>query len=184
MGRLEALTEGAEPQSRFERLYRAHHREVLAYCMRRTNRADAEEVASEVFAVAWRRIDDLPSGDRALPWLYGVARKTLANRWRANRRRRNLVGRLEGLGVDAPTPPDVVVLQRLENRLAQQALARLNERDQEVLRLATWEKLSQRDIGAVLGVSEQAVAQRVSRARRRLAREFDRLQVVGKGVTA
>ncbi len=184
MGRLEALTEGASPQSRFERLYRAHHREVLAYCIRRANRADAEEVASEVFAIAWRRIEDVPPGDRARPWLYGVARKTLANRWRAVRRRRSLVGRLEGLGADTSPPPDVVVLQRLENRLARQALARLSEPDQEVLRLATWEKLSQRDIGAVLGISEQAVSQRVSRARRRLAREFDKLQVIGKGVTA
>lgn len=183
MARLQSASGGATPASRFDRLYRAHHREVLAYCMRRANRADAEEVASEVFAIAWRRLEDVPTGDGALPWLFGVARKTLANRWRAIRRRRRLLDRLRGLGPDAPAPPELVVLRRVEHRLALEALGRLGERDQEVLRLAAWEKLSHRDIGRALGCSEQAAAQRVSRARKRLARELGRLHVDVKGVT-
>ena len=60
-------------EQQFEALYRAHAADVLAYCARRTNREEAKDAASEVFVVALRRIDDIPAGDRALPWLYGVA---------------------------------------------------------------------------------------------------------------
>ena len=38
------------------------------------------EVIAEVFVVAWRRLDELP--DPVLPWLYGAARRVLANEFR------------------------------------------------------------------------------------------------------
>ncbi len=40
---------------RFEALYRSHYLSILAYCVRRLSRADAEDAAAEVFEVAWRR---------------------------------------------------------------------------------------------------------------------------------
>jgi RNA polymerase sigma-70 factor (ECF subfamily) len=64
-------------ESWFDRLYGQHRRNVLAYCARRAAPADADDAAAEVFAVAWRRRDDIPGGDRELPWLYGVARNIL-----------------------------------------------------------------------------------------------------------
>jgi RNA polymerase sigma-70 factor (ECF subfamily) len=42
---------------------------------------------AETFTVAWRRIADVPSGQDARAWLYGVARRVLANHDRAIRRR-------------------------------------------------------------------------------------------------
>jgi DNA-directed RNA polymerase specialized sigma24 family protein len=53
----------------FDNLYERYHRPILAYCLRRTSRADAHEAANETFTVAWRRYADLPPVDEALPWL-------------------------------------------------------------------------------------------------------------------
>src|SRR5205085_11905175 len=68
-----------------EDLYRAHARHVLAYALRRTDTATADDVVSEVFLIVERRLADVP-GD-ALPWLYGVARRVLANQRRSDGRR-------------------------------------------------------------------------------------------------
>ena len=40
-------------------------------------------MVAETFTVAWRRLEDVPTGDGALPWLLATARKQLANRRRS-----------------------------------------------------------------------------------------------------
>lgn len=52
------------------------------------------------------------------------------------------------------------------------ALGRLRPDDQELLRLVAWEELDHRAIGLVLGISSNAVAIRLLRARRRFAEEL------------
>ena len=48
--------------ARFDALFSAHQRHVLAYAMRRTSTpADAEDVAAETFTIAWRKLDAIPS---------------------------------------------------------------------------------------------------------------------------
>jgi RNA polymerase sigma-70 factor (ECF subfamily) len=67
---------------RFEQIYAEHREAVRAYVRRRAPEGLVDDVVSDVFVVCLRRIDDVPADP--LPWLYGVARKTLAN----ERRRR------------------------------------------------------------------------------------------------
>jgi RNA polymerase sigma-70 factor, ECF subfamily len=83
---------------------------VLAYAVRRTpDPQDAADVVAETFLVAWRRLDAVPSGEQARPWLYGVARHTLANRQRSELRRNRLrVGhpaRPRALAIATPRAP-------------------------------------------------------------------------------
>ncbi|MBA3366697.1 MAG: hypothetical protein H0U03_13105 [Actinobacteria bacterium] len=54
------------------------------YALRRTSGAAADEVASETFTIAWRRLDDIPAEE--LPGLLGVGRRTPANPERSERR--------------------------------------------------------------------------------------------------
>lgn len=94
---------------RFEELYNAHHVSLLAYALRRTaNTDDAADVLAETFLTAWRRLDELPGGDQARLWLYGAARRTLANHHRGQRRRLALADRLKAdLAVSyRPADPD------------------------------------------------------------------------------
>ncbi len=131
-----------------------------AYARRRSDHQTADEVVAEVFLVVWRRLDAVPPD--SLPWLLGVARKTLANQRRASSRAAALNARIEGTLVTpgGHAAGDHAVLA---------ALATLDLRDREVLLLIAWEGLRQEEVGTVLGVSRAAVATRLHRARKRLA---------------
>jgi RNA polymerase sigma-70 factor, ECF subfamily len=159
---------GQADQERFRRLFDDAYRPLLAYALRRTDEAaDAEDVVAETMLVAWRRQRDLPAGEDAIPWLYGVARRVLANQRRSRARRRRLERLLQPLlrqstHQEEIEPVDAVIA----------ATRRLPPSDQEVLRLAAWENLSHAQIGTVLGCSENAATLRLHRARRRLREEL------------
>ena len=77
-----------ERQQQFEAVYTANFGPILGYVLRRTrNGDDAADVVAETFLTAWRRFDEVPPGERARLWLYGVARRVLANHHRGVRRR-------------------------------------------------------------------------------------------------
>jgi RNA polymerase sigma-70 factor (ECF subfamily) len=159
----------------FDQMYERHYRQILAYCLRRASRADADDAAAEVFAVAWRRRDDMPGGDRVLPWLYGVARRVLSHQRRGAGRRRRLAGRVAGLGEPPAPGPELVVVERHEYSQVRAAVGRLKPLDREVLLLAAWEGLSHRQIAEVLGCSQAAVDKRMVRAKARLAKQYQTL---------
>ncbi|HEY2507942.1 MAG TPA: RNA polymerase sigma factor [Streptosporangiaceae bacterium] len=156
---------------RFDELYAAHHREVLGYLLRRTdNTDDAADVFAETFLTTWRRLDDLPPGHQARLWLYGAARRTLANYRRGERRRLALADRLRADLADSYHPPQP---SGQFSELAS-AFRSLPEADRELLALVAWEGLDAGQVGAVLGCSRNAARIRLHRARRRLADELAR----------
>ncbi len=159
-------------ERRFRELWDAYGAHVYAYFRRRTD--DPGDCTADAFLVAWRRIDDVPEGDRALAWLYGVSRRVLANHRRGAGRFHKLKVKLAATP-DTPEPdPATVVVRRAEDNELLRALRRLSEADQELLRLATWEELPHAEIGEQLGCTAHAVDQRLYRATRRLARELAR----------
>lgn len=160
-------------EDRFRRIYQGHHPAVLAYCRRRAPREDAFDACADTFVVAWRRMEEVPDGEDALPWLYGVARRVLANRRRGIRRLGRFLEQLDGMReVGGPLRPEVQVIRHEEERRVLAGLSRLRPGDREVLRLAAWEGLSNREIATVLRCSSGAADKRLQRARRRLAAEL------------
>jgi len=158
----------ASPEARFRALFARHYPAVFGYAARRLGRDEAGDAAAEVFTVAWRRLGRVPAEPETLPWLYGVARRVVANQERASRRRRRLQARAAAL----PTPP--IEAPEAAGLDVETALMRLSEADREVLRLAAWEELQPGEMAAVLGCSANAAAVRLHRARQRLAGEMDR----------
>ena len=154
-----------DSEARFRDLYSANAPALTAYAARRvSDPADAADVVADTFLVAWRRLPEVPLGDEARLWLYGVARRTLANQRRGTRRREELGSRLrQELG--STRAPDADVAQRVD---VQAALRKLGTRDAEVLTLTLWEELTPTEIAAVLGVSPGNVRVRLLRARARL----------------
>jgi len=158
--------------ARFERCFHAHYADVLAFALRRVEgRAAAEDAAAETFGVAWRRREVLP--EPALPWLYAIAFRVIANQRRSARRRRELEGRLAheaGAGRAEDDPAGAI-----DRRDAfAVAFARLAEREREVLRLVAWDGLGTEEAAQVLGCSPGAFRVRLHRARRRLAKQLRR----------
>lgn len=154
------------PLARFDALFTEHQRHVLAYAMRRApTLADAEDAASETFAIAWRKFASIPQAE-PLPWLYAVARRVLANQRRGHGRRERLASMLRDRIDDVATP--LRVGEDVDGP-AFAALASLSPADQEILRLVAWEDLGNQQIAVVLGITANAVAIRLHRARARFA---------------
>lgn len=143
---------------------------VLGYAMRRTSDPeDAADVAAEVFAVAWRRIADVPRGAE-LPWLFAAARRVVANHHRGRRRARRLEAKLEGIASEFPQPsPDVAATSRVDVEQVGEAFQSLASGDQEILSLVGWEGLDRAQLAQTLGCSRPVARVRLHRARRRFA---------------
>ncbi|HEY0189155.1 MAG TPA: RNA polymerase sigma factor [Cellulomonas sp.] len=167
-----------DPEARFTALFQQTRSALLAYAVRRVaDPADAADVVAEAFLVAWRRIDEVPSGDEARPWMFGVARRVLANTHRGERRRHALADQLRAAVVEVAPAVDVDTATDVRR-----ALEQLDEEDQELLRLTAWEQLARDEIALVLGVSRGAARMRLHRARRRLAAVLGEYQVPGPDV--
>ena len=150
----------------FRTLYRAHADAVFTFALRRLPASEAEDLVADVFLVAWRRRTEVPVD--AGPWLLGVARRLLANRRRGQKRADALLARLTGEAI-ASGGGERRAGGDLDRPLIE-ALGSLSEADQELLLLAAWEGLAREGLASVLGISSGAVAGRLFRARRRLAR--------------
>ena len=167
------MTSERDRRSRFESIGDQLRLEVLADCLRRTSAADAEDACAETSIVACRRIDEVPQSPQTLLWLYGTARRVLANQWRSIQRRSRLEQKLSGLGVMTASDPALVVVQRAEDRTVVDAVHALRPKDREIVMLDAWEEISREDIAHLLGMTRAAVAQRIHRAYQRVARTLE-----------
>lgn len=174
MSKRSNVEHATDPGLRFDPLFEANYDAIYRYCVRRLGRSDAEDAAADVFAVAWRRLDELPAGETTRAWLFGVAYRVVGNqyrsRWRQNRLSNRLVAtRTDGARTEVePTPGGDI--EGLRN-----ALDGLSSTDQELLRLSAWDGLSRSEIAYVLGIKENAVDQRLHRAKSRLKARLDHL---------
>jgi RNA polymerase sigma-70 factor (ECF subfamily) len=155
----------------FDPLFEAHYSDIYKYCVRRLGRSDAEDATADVFAVVWRRIDQMPDGEMARAWLYGVAYRVVGNQYRGRRRRSRLSARL------TETRYEPSQLETPETEFAEliTALGELSSTDQELLRLSSWDGLTRAEIAVALGIKENAVDQRLHRARARLKARYEQV---------
>lgn len=152
----------------FEALYTDTFHHLLGYALRRCDCAeDAADVVAETFAITWRRMDSVPSGEQARLWLYGVARNVLANHRRGLARRHSLSATLAAEVGDRYAP---AADAGLADGVVGQVFRALPDDDRELLSLVAWEGLDHGQIAKVLGCSRNAVRIRLHRARKRLAR--------------
>lgn len=149
-------------RERFEELYANHAGAVAGYVRRRCDAGVADDVVADVFLVAWRRLEDVPTD--GLPWLLGTARRVLANharsrgRWLALRER---AGAEAGAVVASePRSADGTVLR---------ALAALRPIEREALLLVAWEGLTPAQAAEALGIRPGTFSVRLHRARRKFA---------------
>lgn len=158
---------------RFEDLYRNHYGELLRFVARRVDDEAARDVVAEVFLTAWRRRADAPARN-ARAWLFGVARLTVANEERGQRRRRHLLEAVnDGQLASAAFAADIA--ERIADSAAVDALlAELPYSDRQLLLLTEWDGLSVKEAAIVLGCLPATARVRLHRARRRLGELFER----------
>jgi RNA polymerase sigma factor (sigma-70 family) len=149
----------------FERLVRQHQGVVcaIAYAVLR-DRARSEEVAQEAFLLAWQRLPMMRPPPAMPAWVCGVVRNLALN---AARRRKEVPMKEGHQAIVHATPLDDMLDREIE-ALARAALGTLNQRDREVVSLHYRNDASVAEISAALGITEQAVRQRLHRGRKRL----------------
>jgi RNA polymerase sigma factor (sigma-70 family) len=152
----------------FEALFHATYARVLSYACAMANPDDADDAVSEAYAIAWRRLDDVPEGAE-LGWLIGVTRRVLANA-RRGRRRADALRALIRLQprVDSLDPAD-----RSSDARVGKALRSLRPLDREALVLVAWFDLDPAQAAVALGIEPAAFRMRLTRARRRLRTALD-----------
>jgi RNA polymerase sigma factor (sigma-70 family) len=174
-----SVDDGEEPQdSAYRRVYEENLVAVSRYVYARVDsRASAEAVIQDVFVVAWRRPDAVPSGREGTMWLLGVARRLIASHHRGETRRRRLLGRL------GHQRPVAAAGEGRSDPELDEAIASLREADKELLRLVFWDGLSREEAAGVLGCSVNAVYVRMHRLRQRLAQRLGQPPPVSLGAS-
>jgi RNA polymerase sigma factor (sigma-70 family) len=164
---MRGASDGPGGDDHFEALYRGSYREIFAYVLRRTG-GDTETVAdlvAEVFVVALRRQDVIPPSPEDRLWLYGVARRVVLDHQRRDKRWLRAQSELQQKASSETDGASDGSRLRV-----QAAMERLRPADREVLQLVIWDGLSHREVAQVLGITSNAVALRLHKARSRLRR--------------
>jgi RNA polymerase sigma-70 factor (ECF subfamily) len=142
----------SDEQGEFEALFRDTRAPLLAYLTRRTQSEDAADLLAEVYLVAWRRRADLPPGDERRLWLYGVARRLLAEHHRVAWQRVDTEGVADGAHTaEGPGEDD----RRSHGRgdALRRALESLSDLDRDLVTLTAWERLSPAEAARVVGIT-------------------------------
>lgn len=149
---------------RVERLIEANTAALLAFFVRRTtDPADAADLLGDTLLVLWRRARALPAVDaEARLWIFGVARRVLANQRRGQRRQSALQDRLREQIRATACEPDTDGMDLAA------ALRQLPDLDQEIIRLVHWDGFTQADTARLLDMPEGTVRSRHHRAREQL----------------
>lgn len=154
-------------------IFDRYYRRVFGMVRRRlSDDSLAEEVVADVFFEIWRGAETFRGDSQVSTWIFGIAHfKTLsAVRHRSSKRMASVIPtKIETLHqfAEEGDPVDAIV-SREALREALSAIEGLPESQRDVLKLSVLEGWSYTEIAEHLGVSENTVKTRVSRARSRL----------------
>lgn len=172
----ELIAASWETASAFEALFERHFDAVFRFLSVRVGRDEAEDLAAEAFAQAFRarrryRLD-YPS---ARPWLLGIAANLARQRARTRRRAATAMLRLRAQEVLAVDPADEATTRadagRQQRRLAA-AFASLSPKERDVVALLVHGELTQQQTARALGIPMGTVKSRMAKARKKLREQI------------
>jgi RNA polymerase sigma-70 factor (ECF subfamily) len=138
--------------------------DLLAYLQRRVGADEAPDLLGETMVVAWRRVDELPNDpEQARMWLFGIARATLLNHARGERRRWALADRIRNDQATRTVAPAADHGAEIRD-----AIARLDVDHRELIQLVHWERMTIAQAAELLGISDSTARTRYARAKEQL----------------
>ena len=153
----------------YARIVRACQNTVTAIALAITRDVQAsEDIAQDAFLKAWQQLDRLKNNASFLPWLRQITRN-LAHDWLRAQAQRPLSGDAAdiviGMAADPGPGPDDRLLRSEAQAVADELIAALPEDARETLLLYYREGQNSRQVAGLLGLSDEAVRKRLSRAR-------------------
>ena len=138
---------------------------------------DAEDLAQEVFLLAFRRLGQLHDGSRFSPWLSRIA-ENMARNW--HRRRMVQIRFEERLSKEwAGHPVDVPESEREARMMVREAIRRLSGAHRDVIEHHYFKGKSYAETAHQLGLEVNTVRSRLQKARQRIRREMDEMTATG-----
>jgi RNA polymerase sigma-70 factor (ECF subfamily) len=176
---LDLIRRAGSEASAFGELYERHVRQIYNYIYYRTgNHHDAEDLTARVFQRALRHVATFE--DKGVPfsaWLYRIAHNLVAN-WHRDRSRRPVVPLDDHLATPGSSAhPESEAMAAEERQMLLAAVRRLPEDRQQLLILKFVERMSNAEIGEIMGRTEGAIKSLYHRTLNSLREEFARLDV-------
>ena len=169
----------ADPNEAIRLLFDRYHSSVFNVCVRLLgNREEAEDITQDVFVKAHKAYDRFRGDSNPGTWLYRIAVNLSLNHQRRQKRLRwmSLDVFMEQPGGSALTdqgmlPGDVMEQSELE-RIVQEAINRLPERQRIALVLSRYEGLSYQQIAETMDSTIPSVESLLHRAKQNLAKRL------------
>ena len=157
----------AGDQQALAELYDRYSDRIYSYCVSVCGNPEAAaDAMQDSFLLAYARIGQLRDPSKLRPWLYAIARNECLRQLRANKRTVDL--ELAGEVADMNATSDTTLNAADARSLIDDAFAGMNSGDRDVLDLALRQDLDNSSIAAVLAVSDNNAAAKVSRAKSQL----------------
>lgn len=158
-------------EDEFVLAYRDHLASISKFLARRVEHQEIEDLAAEVFEIAWRKREQ-PQPGFELAWLYKIAGFVVANHRRKTNSRNAVVlalGLNELVRPDYSLNPELVAIRDIE---LSQALATLKPKDRALLALTALEDLPVAEAAKLLEITPNAASIRLNRIRKTLAEKL------------
>ena len=154
-------------EEQFVATFRQHLPAVSKFLVRRVARDEVDDLASEIFEIAWRKRSSFTQGSE-LAWLYRIGGYVIAN----HRRKETKLGAwLPLLDTDASAPSAESL--GIANVSIAQAWGALKPAERNILALSAFDGLSVNELAVALEITPNTASQRLGRARKNFAEKLD-----------
>lgn len=175
-GDIRDLQKGIMSEERFTAIYDAYYSRVYKYiCYRINNHYDAEEICSHVFEVVISKFYSYsPQKSNFEVWLFAIVRNAVADYFRSQKKRAAFsLDSILDMILPRSTPEEVVILDD-SNEILYKALAKLSDKERNIIGMKYAAGLKNAEIADLLGVSGSNIGVVLYRCLKKLQQELEK----------
>ena len=162
-------------QNAFASLFRKYQQQLHTFAWRKTGDSQiAEDIVQETFLQVYQKLNTLEDPTQFARWVHQIAHRRCIAWLRKNRIQTEPLEETDTSEIEAEAYSQYLATEQAKTTveaqrdLVEQLLAKLKERDREVIILHYFEEMSSPEIGESLGVSENTIKSRLHRAKQQL----------------
>ncbi|BFH61023.1 MULTISPECIES: sigma-70 family RNA polymerase sigma factor [Paenibacillus] len=170
------LKKGIMSEEKFAEIYDAYYSRVYKYiCYRINNHYDAEEICSHVFEAVISKYNSYsPQKSNFEVWLFAIARNAVTDYFRSQKKRITFsLDSILDMILPRPSPEEIVILED-SNEILYKALAKLSDKERNIIGMKYAAGLKNAEIADLLGVSSSNIGVVLYRCLKKLQQELEK----------